>query len=129
MQALDDRAQESSLADYAEKALNFQFAPMMLNSQYLVGDPETREVACVDCAWDFAGIKNFAAERLGLKVVSFVASHGHLDHVGGNPLLNQELPEDQRDPGGAGRRLRPEVWEACAGVRAEGGDLSSAPRR
>ena len=87
MQALDDRAQESSLADYAEKALNFQFAPMMLNFQYLVGDPETREVACVDCAWDFAGINNFAAERLGLKVVSFVASHVSYSPPRGLPFV------------------------------------------
>ncbi len=52
------------------------------NFLYLLGDPETKEMAIVDPAWDV----NFLckeAKRLGYKITKVFLTHGHPDHVNG----------------------------------------------
>ena len=54
-----------------------------VNYQYLVGDAATNEVAVIDGCWDPAGIAR-KAESLGLKIVRYIATHYHYDHIGGS---------------------------------------------
>lgn len=54
----------------------------MQNFIYLVGAPESAEVAVVDPAWDVGAIFA-AAERDGKRIAAAVASHHHFDHVNG----------------------------------------------
>lgn len=54
----------------------------MQNFAYLIGDPETRQVAVVDPAWDIDLICR-QAENNNLKIVSILLTHGHYDHVDG----------------------------------------------
>jgi glyoxylase-like metal-dependent hydrolase (beta-lactamase superfamily II) len=53
----------------------------MKNFQYFVGDWRSGEVAVVDGAWDPEGLER-EAERLGLRIVAYVATHYHWDHIG-----------------------------------------------
>ncbi len=52
------------------------------NFLYLLGDPETKEMAIVDPAWnvDFLGQE---AKRLGYKITKVFLTHAHPDHVNG----------------------------------------------
>ncbi len=54
----------------------------MQNFVYLIGDPETKEAAVVDPAWNVPVIMNVAAEE-GLKITHVLLSHGHYDHING----------------------------------------------
>jgi glyoxylase-like metal-dependent hydrolase (beta-lactamase superfamily II) len=56
----------------------------MQNYAYLVGDPETREAAVVDAAWDIDSILATAAAD-GMKVTKALVTHFHPDHLGGSP--------------------------------------------
>jgi len=61
------------------------------NFIYLLGDPETKEMAIVDPAWDV----NFMvkeAKRLGYKITKVFLTHAHPDHVNG---LDQLLSIEQ----------------------------------
>jgi hydroxyacylglutathione hydrolase len=52
------------------------------NFLYLLGDPETREMAIVDPAWDVDFLAQ-EAKRLGYKITKVFLTHGHPDHVNG----------------------------------------------
>jgi hydroxyacylglutathione hydrolase len=54
----------------------------MQNYAYLIGDPETREAAVVDAAWDVDGILDVAAAD-GMTVTKALVTHFHPDHLGG----------------------------------------------
>ena len=60
----------------------FRFAKQMQNYVYLVGDRETGETVVIDGCWDPKGI-NKIARKDEMKIVGFVATHFHWDHVGG----------------------------------------------
>jgi len=52
------------------------------NFIYLLGDPETKEMAIVDPAWDVDFLCR-EAKRLGYKISSVFLTHCHPDHVNG----------------------------------------------
>jgi len=52
------------------------------NFLYLLGDPETKEMAVVDPAWDVDFLCK-EAKRLGYKISSVFLTHAHPDHVNG----------------------------------------------
>ncbi len=54
----------------------------MQNYAYLVGDPETREAAVVDAAWDVDAILDVAAAD-GMTITKALVTHFHPDHLGG----------------------------------------------
>jgi glyoxylase-like metal-dependent hydrolase (beta-lactamase superfamily II) len=54
----------------------------MQNYVYLVGDPETREAAVVDAAWDIDAILEAAAQD-GMTITKALVTHFHPDHLGG----------------------------------------------
>jgi hydroxyacylglutathione hydrolase len=56
------------------------------NFLYLLGDPETREMAIVDPAWDVDFLLK-EAKKLGYKITKVFLTHGHPDHVSGLPDL------------------------------------------
>ncbi len=60
----------------------------MQNYVYLVGDPNTREAAVIDAAWDIDGILRIA-EADGYKITKDLVTHFHQDHVGGNLFGHQ----------------------------------------
>ena len=87
LQLLSGREHSSSGSRLAEVAKS------MMNYQYLVGDAASDEVAVIDGCWDPAGIAAFAKSK-GLKIVKYIATHYHYDHIGG------EMPGSQgRIPG------------------------------
>jgi glyoxylase-like metal-dependent hydrolase (beta-lactamase superfamily II) len=52
------------------------------NFLYLLGDPETKEMAIVDPAWDVDFLIK-EAKRLGYKITKVFLTHAHPDHVNG----------------------------------------------
>lgn len=54
----------------------------MQNYVYLVGDPETREAAVVDAAWEIDAIIEAAAAD-GYTITKALVTHFHPDHLGG----------------------------------------------
>ena len=60
----------------------------MANYVYFVGDPQSREVAVVDPAWDVDRIVDMAQEE-DLTVTKILITHSHFDHINGvEALLN-----------------------------------------
>lgn len=59
----------------------FRTAQSMQNYQYLVGGETSQEAAIVDGNYDPPGIMRRAGE-LGVRIVAYVATHFHWDHVG-----------------------------------------------
>ena len=55
----------------------------MQNYVYLVGDPETREAAVIDAAWDIDAIVA-AADADGMTITKALVTHFHPDHLGGH---------------------------------------------
>lgn len=55
----------------------------MANYVYLIGDPETRECAVVDAAWDIDTIVR-TAEADGYRITHDLVTHFHPDHLGGD---------------------------------------------
>ena len=55
---------------------------MMQNFNYLIGDPETRECAYVDPAWEVDRLLKIAEEE-GYRVTKILLTHNHLDHIEG----------------------------------------------
>jgi glyoxylase-like metal-dependent hydrolase (beta-lactamase superfamily II) len=60
----------------------------MQNYVYLIGDPETREAAVVDAAWDIDTIVA-TAEADGYRITTDLVTHFHPDHLGGNLMGHQ----------------------------------------
>src|ERR1700690_1443255 len=58
-----------------------QLGPMQ-NYVYLVGDPETKEAAVVDPAWNVPAILK-EVESDGYRLTHVLLSHGHYDHING----------------------------------------------
>ena len=54
----------------------------MANYVYFVGDPQTREVAVVDPAWEVDRIVEMAQED-GLTITTILITHSHFDHING----------------------------------------------
>jgi glyoxylase-like metal-dependent hydrolase (beta-lactamase superfamily II) len=54
----------------------------MQNYVYLVGDPETREAAVIDAAWEIDAIVDAAAHD-GYTITKALVTHFHPDHLGG----------------------------------------------
>jgi len=52
------------------------------NFLYLLGDPETKEMAIVDPAWDVDFLSQ-EAKRLGYKITKVFLTHAHPDHING----------------------------------------------
>jgi hydroxyacylglutathione hydrolase len=55
----------------------------MQNYVYLLGDPETREAAVVDAAWDVDEVLR-TAEAEGYRITKNLVTHFHPDHLGGD---------------------------------------------
>jgi glyoxylase-like metal-dependent hydrolase (beta-lactamase superfamily II) len=60
----------------------------MANYVYLIGDPETRECAVVDAAWDIDTIVE-TAEADGYRITHDLVTHFHPDHLGGDLMGHQ----------------------------------------
>jgi hydroxyacylglutathione hydrolase len=61
----------------------------MANYVYFVGDPQTREVAVVDPAWEVDRIVEMAREN-DLTITKILITHSHFDHINGvEALLNR----------------------------------------
>ena len=54
----------------------------MQNFVYLVGDPESKEAAVVDPAWNVPAILK-EAQDAGYRLTHILLSHGHYDHING----------------------------------------------
>ncbi len=54
----------------------------MQNFVYLIGDPETKQAAVVDPAWNVPAILQVAQEN-EFKITHVLLSHGHYDHING----------------------------------------------
>ena len=65
----------------ADDAARFRMATGMSNYQYLLVDKATRQALIVDGNYDGAGLEAAAARR-GLRLVGYLATHFHYDHVG-----------------------------------------------
>jgi hydroxyacylglutathione hydrolase len=61
------------------------------NFLYLLGDPETMEMAIVDPAWDVDFLCK-EAKRLGYKITKVFLTHAHPDHVNGLDKLLSIYP-------------------------------------
>ncbi|MDD2921842.1 MAG: MBL fold metallo-hydrolase [Anaerolineales bacterium] len=81
--------------------LPFTLGPVQTNA-YLIADPQTKEAAVIDPAWDGALILA-AAQKRGWRIAHLWYTHAHFDHIGGagaiadalNPLPLVALhPED-----------------------------------
>ena len=64
---------------------SFPTGPLQVNC-YIVGCEETRQAAIIDPGGDVEQILTLV-EKLNLKVVKLINTHGHFDHVGGNAKL------------------------------------------
>ncbi len=94
----------------------------MDNFVYLIGAPESPEVAVVDPAWDVGAILR-AAEADGKTITHALLTHGHHDHINGvEELLNRTKARVvvQRDELDFFETLRPFASEA---LPVRGGDV------
>ena len=63
------------------------------NFIYFLGDPESKEVALIDPAWDVDYLRN-TAKKQGWKITKVLLTHGHPDHVNGldDILSTHDIP-------------------------------------
>ena len=71
------------------KSLPFTLGPAQTNA-YLVADPETREAAVIDPAWDGHLILAEAQKR-GWRIAHLWYTHAHFDHIGGAAAIADAL--------------------------------------
>lgn len=102
--------------------VSFTLGPAQTNA-YLVADPETREAAVIDPAWDGEIILE-AAQNRGWRIGHLWYTHAHFDHIGGagaiadasNPLPLVALhPNDHV------------LWRAGGGGAIFGFDIDPGP--
>ncbi|TPX32260.1 hypothetical protein SmJEL517_g04565 [Synchytrium microbalum] len=65
-------------------SLIYDFAHQLRNFIYVVADIKSKDCVLVDPCWDIDGILKFVKNE-GLNVVAAIATHQHVDHVGGLP--------------------------------------------
>jgi len=102
--------------------LSFTLGPVSTNA-YLVADPETKEAAVIDPAWDGHLILKAAQDR-GWRIGHLWYTHAHFDHIGGaaaiadalNPLPLVALHPDDHV-----------LWRAGGGGSAFGFDIDPGP--
>ncbi len=102
--------------------LPFTLGPVATNA-YLVADPETKEAAVIDPAWDGHIILKAAQDR-GWRIGHLWYTHAHFDHIGGaaqiadalNPLPLVALHPDDHV-----------LWRAGGGGSAFGFDIDPGP--
>jgi hydroxyacylglutathione hydrolase len=100
----------------------FTLGPVATNA-YLVADPETKEAAVIDPAWDGQIIFKAAQER-GWRIGHLWYTHAHFDHIGGaaaiadalNPLPLVALHPDDHV-----------LWRAGGSGSAFGFDIDPGP--
>jgi hydroxyacylglutathione hydrolase len=102
--------------------VSFTLGPAQTNA-YLVADPETKEAAVIDPAWDGHIILK-AAQDSGWRIGHLWYTHAHFDHIGGaaaiadalNPLPHVALhPEDHV------------LWRAGGGGKLFGFEIDPGP--
>ena len=69
--------------------VTFTLGPAMTNA-YLVADPETKEAAVIDPAWDGHAILTEAVKR-GWRIAHMWYTHAHFDHIGGAAAIADAL--------------------------------------
>jgi len=69
--------------------VTFVLGPVQTNS-YLVADPETKEAAVIDPAWDGDLILKSAQDR-GWRIGHLWYTHAHFDHIGGAAAIADAL--------------------------------------
>jgi glyoxylase-like metal-dependent hydrolase (beta-lactamase superfamily II) len=102
--------------------LTFTLGPVSTNA-YLVADPETKEAAVIDPAWNGQLILKTAQDR-SWRIGHLWYTHAHFDHIGGaaeiadslNPLPLVALHPDDHV-----------LWRAGGGGRAFGFDIDPGP--
>jgi len=102
--------------------ISFVLSPAQTNT-YLVADPETKEAAVIDPAWDGSVILKAAEER-GWRIAHLWYTHAHFDHIGGaaevadalNPLPLVALHPDDHV-----------LWRSGGGGAAFGFDIDPGP--
>ncbi len=81
----EDRLYFRQLLSGRDIARTDPIARQMVNFIYLVGDRETGEAVVVDPAYDPQGIVD-VVEADGMRLVGALATHYHVDHVGGEMM-------------------------------------------
>jgi hydroxyacylglutathione hydrolase len=69
--------------------VTFTLGPAMTNA-YLVADPETKEAAVIDPAWDGHAILTESLKR-GWRIAHLWYTHAHFDHIGGAAAIADAL--------------------------------------
>lgn len=99
-------------------------AAQMVNFSYLIGDRETGEALVVDPAYRVGDLVELAAAD-GLTITGVLATHSHVDHVGGNLMgypvegVAELLARDDAEA-----RVHVQRDEAAAVMRATGASES-----
>lgn len=92
----------------------------MANYVYIVGDPDSREVAVVDPAWEVDRIVEMAQEN-DLNITKILITHSHFDHINGvEDLLNRTKAKVYINKAEA--EFMKTVWPDL--VRVESGDTA-----
>jgi hydroxyacylglutathione hydrolase len=92
----------------------------MANYVYFVGDPQTREVAVVDPAWEVDRIVEMAREN-DLTITKILITHSHFDHINGvEALLNRTKAKVYINKAEA--EFMKAVWPDL--VKVDGGDTT-----
>lgn len=81
----EDRLYFRQLLSGRDVATGDMIARQMVNFIYLVGDRETGEAVVIDPAYDPRGIVEIV-EADGMKLTGALATHHHVDHVGGEMM-------------------------------------------
>ncbi|KAI8820668.1 beta-lactamase-like protein [Fimicolochytrium jonesii] len=69
----------------------FAYAKQMRNFIYFIENIASGECLVVDACWDINGVISYA-EKHKMKIVGAIATHYHVDHVGGIPPPPFDLP-------------------------------------
>lgn len=96
--------------------------PVQTNA-YLIADPETREAAVIDPAWDGALILR-EAQAHGWQIGQLWFTHAHFDHIGGASALLKAL---QPPPSQALHPADLPLWRAKGGAPLFGIRFDSGP--